>query len=210
MDELKKEEAVAVPTSETPGQAPEPTAPEQDPLKGELDRVQQAGGKTELEKAQYTLRKTAERIAALGGDASSVLVKPKENEPSNEDEKPLTRADLKEILATNANKTAQQLADEIPDNTERELVKYHIENSIRPSGDAQEDLRTARRIVNSIKNERIVEEVARKTPPQTHSSASGAPPIRTANPQELTPVEMNFMKPPFNMTREQIIKARPN
>ena len=77
-----------------------------------------------------------------------------------------------------------------------------------PSGNAQEDLRDARRMVNSVRNEQIVTELNRKTPPKNHSSGSSGPAKQTEPETELTAVEMRFMKPPFNVKKADILKAR--
>jgi len=215
IDNIKMEDLVEQvdSTSETTEQVVETSeteTTEQDPLKIELEKVQNKGGRTELEKAQFSLKKNAERLKELGGDPTSVLgiqqVK-EEYDEENEDDKPVTLGMLKKMQTATATKTALQLADEITDNTEKELVKYYLENRIQASGNPQEDLKDARRMVNAVRNEQIVQEVARKTPPKTHSNSSG---IDAKQEQEivLTADELQFMKPPFSMSKEEIVKAR--
>lgn len=187
---------------------------DQDPLKIELNRVQnsnqQSKGRSELQKAEYSLKKNAERYAQLGGDPTEALgiMVPNESE-EDEDDKPVTKGELKKIIAEGGTKTALQLADDIQDETEKTLVKFYLENRIIPSGNPQEDLRDARRLVNSVKNEQIIAEANRKTPPKTHSSATGAPAKENElDKMELTPQELLFTRPPFKMTKEAIIAAR--
>lgn len=193
-------------SSEATNQAAEETA-QQDPLKKELEKVQNTG-KTEAEKAQFSLKKNAERVRELGGDPASILGIKSEVKEETDDDKPLTRGEYKKLLASQSAKTALQLADEIQDTPERELVKHYLENRIVPSGNPQEDIRDARRMVNSIKNEQIIQEQARRTSSKNHSSASGAPLRTTQAEPELTPSEILFMRPPFKMTKEEILKAR--
>lgn len=199
-----------VETPETSSEATEQEAEEtsqQDPLKTELEKVQNMG-KTETEKAEFSLKKNAERVRELGGDPASILgIKPEVKEETDDDA-PLTRGEYKKLIASQSAKTALQLADEIQDSTERELVKHFLENRIVPSGNPQEDVRDARRMVNSIKNEQLIQEQTRKSSAKTHSSASGAPIKSTQAEPELTPQEILFMHPPFKLTKEQILKAR--
>ncbi len=204
--ENENQEEVIVSTSETTEQEAEETS-EQDPLKTELDKVK-SSGKTEAEKAQFSLKKNADKVRELGGDPAEILgIKPVERGESDDD-RPLTVGEYKKIQASQNAKTALQLADEIPDQSERELAKYYLENRIVPSGNPQEDLRDARRMVNSVKNEQIIAEQNRKNPAKNHSSGSSAPLKQIQKEAELTPVEIQYMKPPFNLTKEQIIKAR--
>lgn len=114
---------------------------------------------------------------------------------------------LKKIQQETVVKTALDLADEIPNEMERQLVKYHLENTIKSSGNANKDLELARGLVNSVKNGQILEETLRKPAPKP-ASGGGAPP-KVEQQEEFTSDELAFMRPPFNMTKEQIIKARP-
>lgn len=206
-ENIKMEDLQEVSTSE----AEETTevVDEQNPLKAELEKVhEKVGAKSELEKAAFSLRKNAERLAELGGDPKSILGIEKEVEADiDEDDAPVTIGMLKKLQKENATQTALQLADDIADPIERELVKHHVENSIRPSGNPREDLNLARAIVNAAKNQQIIEEVSRKSPAKSHTSSSGVP-AKQERPVELTSEEMAFMRPPFNMTKEQILAIR--
>ncbi len=129
-------------------------------------------------------------------------------EIDDEDSQPLTVGMFKKFQQAGATKTAMQLADEIGDETEKELVKYYLENRIQPSGNPQEDLKDARRMVNAVKNEQIIQEVKRKTPAKTHSNGTGAPALDNEIKGELTAEEKVFLGKPFNLSKEQIIKSR--
>lgn len=186
------------------------TATTQDPLKEELDRVQRTG-KTEAEKAAFSLRKNADRAKELGIDPAEVLgFSTKASVSANEDDdKPVTRGDLKRFQQENASKSALQLANEIDNESERELTKYHLENSIKSTGNPSEDFKLARSIVNAAKNSKIIEENARKVEAKTHSNGSGVDARNDIVQGELTAQEKKFLGKPFNMTKDQIIKARP-
>lgn len=177
--------------------------PEQDPLKTELEKVK--SGRTEAEKAAFSLKKNADRVRELGGDPASIL---DIGQPTDGDDTPVTRAELNELIAKQGSKTALQLAEEITDSTERELVKHYLETRITASGNPHDDLRDARRLVNSIKNEQILEEQNRKSPAKTHSNSSGVDGKSSKPEPELTPEEMLFTKAPFNMSVADIIKSR--
>lgn len=183
-------------------------ATEQDPLKTELERVQK-DPKKEREKAERSLHFNAQRVKELGGDPNAILGIKVETEEDYEDEdsKPVTKGELRKMIAGNATKTALQLADEIADNTEKELVRYYLENRITPSGDSTQDFKDARRLVNSLRNERILEEASRKTAPKTHSNASS---VDAKQEKEVvyTPDELTMMKPPFNMSSKEVLEAR--
>ena len=210
-ENIKQEDLVekVVPTSETKVEEEKvevKTETEQDPLKTELERVQKSKY-TEKEKAEFTLKKTADRIKELGGDPNAILGIG-ETEPSEDDDQPLTVGMYKKIQQASASKTALQLADEIQNETERELVQYHLNNSIKSTGIPSEDLKLARALVNAVKNSQVIEEIARKTPAKTHSNGSGANAKDNEVRGELTPQEKLFLGKPFNMTKDQIIKAR--
>ncbi len=108
----------------------------------------------------------------------------------------------------NATKTALQLANDIPNETERELTKYHLGNSIKSTGNPTEDLNLARAIVNAAKNSKIIEEMARKGSPKTHSSASSAGMRHDIEQEELSKDEIVLMKM-AGLTREEVLKSRP-
>lgn len=183
--------------------------PKQDPLKTELERVQNKSKYTEKEKAEHSLRKNAERVKELGGDPTSILGIPKESiEADEDDNQPVTRGMLKKMQQENASKSALQLADEITHESERELVKYHLSNTIKSTGIPAEDLKLARALVNSVKNTEIIQEVQRTTAPKTHSNSSGVDGKKETGEITYTADELQMMKAPFNMAPAQILAAR--
>lgn len=180
-------------------------APSQDPVKVELEREQKKNVRSEAEKAAFSLRKNAERAKELGLNPEEILgIEKKELSPDS----PVTVAMLEQIEKDREHKSALQLADNIPDENERELTKTYLKNRIVPSGNAQEDLRLARGLVNSVKTRQILEEQERKTTASSHSSGPGAPAKFERDPGELTAAELPFTKAPWNLTKEAIIKAR--
>jgi len=187
---------------------------EQDPLEAELERVKSTkGGRSEIEKATYSLQNTARRLIKLGESPSAILGIEKETETFeedivDEDDKPVTQGQLKKIIAASATKTALQMADDIESPTEKELVKYYVENRIVPSGDPAQDFKDARLAVNSLKNTQILEETGRKTEVRNHSNASSVDARTTETEGELSPEEKVFLGAPFNMTKEEILKTR--
>lgn len=174
----------------------------QDILKTELDRVKK-NERSELDKANFSLKKNADRVRELGGDPDEVLGK-----NVSEDDEPITVGMWKRMQAEQASKSALDLANEIASETERELVKYHLGNTIRSTGNPQEDLKLARSIVNSLKNSQVVEEIGRKPLAKSHSSGSGVDAKKSEEIVEYSPLELQMMRPPFNLSREDILKAR--
>lgn len=196
-------------TEETPATATEgaeSTATEQDPLKEELEKVQQktATKRTKKEKLEFTRDRVLKELADLDGGEGT----PPAPAPEDDDDTPLTRGDLRKMQEAATTKTALQLAEDITNETERELVKYHIDNTIKPSGDPATDLKIARSIVNAVKNEQILKQAALKPEAQTHSSDGGAP-ARHEPEIQLTPEEIPFSRPPFNLTKADILAKRP-
>lgn len=183
-------------------------APSQvDPVQQELDRVR-GQGRTEAEKAAFSLKKNAESAVRLGLDPAEILgIKP--GETVVDESTPMTVGMYQQIQKDSAQKTSLQLADVIPDENERELTKHYLQHRLVPSGDPQDDLRIARAAVNSLKNAQILEEEARRGSIRTHGSGTGAPPTVVRDGGELTAAEQPYLKAPWNMTKEAIIKARP-
>lgn len=199
-DKSMEPETKAEDTKVTPAVTTETTpVVEQDPLKTELDKVQRKG-RTRTEKLIFTRNRIDQQLKEEGVDINEV--------EDDEDTKPVTIGMLKKIQAESATKTALDLANEISNDTERELTKYHLENTIRSTGNPQQDFELAQGLVNAVKNRQILDETTRKPELRTHSSGAGAPAKVVKTQDDLTAEELSFTKPPFNMTKEQILKAR--
>lgn len=199
-EEEKKTETPVVPS--TTEQTPKvETTTEQDPLKTELDRVQRKSP-SKVEKLKFQKRKINQQLRELGEEDE--MDDPDDDE---DDTKPVTRGELKQMQAQAATKTALDLASEVTNETERELLKFHLENTIKSTGNPQEDFKLAQQLVLAAKNSKILEEQNRKPETKTTPSTPGAP-AKIEKNEELTPEELSFMGPPFNLTKEEILKAR--
>ncbi len=197
-DNMEKNESVTPAEQGEKEQAPV----EPNPVKEALERVQKKGeGRTELEKARFTRQQIDKRIAELESDEGAT---PLEDE---DDSKPVTIGDLKKLEREQSKKTALNLADEIEDEAERELAKHYLTNTIRPSGNPKEDLRVARQLVNAEKNKQLIEQAQKKNSAPSMSNSSGAP-ANFEESFEPTPEELVYMRPPFNLKKEQIIASR--
>jgi len=180
-----------------------------DPVKVELEKIQKKGkGRTELEKAIFTKNQIEKRIAELKGETEQDDVP-----ESDDDSVPVTVGMLKKIQKQQNARTALAIAEEqIEDEKELELVKYHLQNTIKPSGSATDDLRVARSIVNSVKNKLILDEISKKTAPKRTSSGSSSP-GKHEDMFEPTQEEIRMMQfkgfdgKPL-LTKEDVIKAR--
>lgn len=181
-------------------------APPQDPVKAELDRVQGKKVFTEAEKAAFTLKKNAERAKELGLNPAEILGVTSPAPVAEDDNAPVTVGMLKKRDAEVAQKTALQLADEIADPHVRELTKHHLTESIRPSGNPQEDMRKALAIVSTVKNGQILEELGRKTIPGGPTGAGG--PAKSPTDQFVPTADEAALMHSFKLTQKDILAAR--
>lgn len=200
------------PQAETTGTAPEAditNEPSQNPVEEELKREEKRTTRSEPEKAAYTLQKQAERAKELGLDPAEILGLKTTKDTEGTEGTVVTLEMLDAREKERGQKTALQLADELSDEHERNLAKKYLLEKIVPSGDPHEDLRFARLAINALKNSVILEEAGRKGTPSRFNTAAGAPAKQVAAEIELSPSEVVFTKPPFNLTKEQIVAARP-
>lgn len=182
-----------------------------DPVDAALKEEQARNKRTETEKAEYTLRKQAARARELGLDPAQILgvtSAPTNFDDGDDDNKPVTRGDLRRIQQEAATKTAFEMADGIEDEKERELTKEYLKRVV-PSGNPAEDLKFARLAVNATKTGQVLEEIGRHRSAPSHSSGTGGPGRQEDN-SVFTPDknEAALMRPPFNLSKEDIIKAR--
>lgn len=143
-------------------------------------------------------------LAELGVDVED------EDDETGEDEdldKPVTLRDLQAIEAGKARQTSQQMVETmISDALDRTAVVEAL-RLIVPSGDPEKDFKAAVAIANIERNSKILEEVARNPVVRNRPTGTGAP----ANREEVftpTPQEQAFMRPPFNLSKEAVLKAR--
>lgn len=212
MEEKTTEELVnELESTSTPEPVVEPVTTEEatDPLKVELERVKSK--KTPQEKAKDSLFFNAEQAKKLGLDPAEILgIKPKE-EIVEEDDKPVTRKELEELLFKSrqdtAIKSSVELANEISDEAERELTLFHINNTIKSTGDPKEDLKLARALTNSVRNSQIIEEASRKPIAKTHSSATSGN-TNTSEPTVVLTAEEQAYLATGLVTKDEILIAR--
>lgn len=187
-------------------EAKEPSHVDENPVKQELDKVQKHQGRTEAEKAAFTLKKNAERARELGIDPEEILGFGKTEIDKST---PVTIEMLEQMEKEKSQKTSLQLADSITDEHERGLTKHYLTHRIVSSGNPQEDLRLARSMVNSVKNGQLLEETVRAKDAKGHNASPGAPVKQEADSGELTAAELPFTKAPWNLSKEQIVSKRP-
>jgi len=201
MDIENKVDLNATPTVAPEVQPQEPSQP--NPLQKELDKIEnQKSGRSKREKLEFTLNRVKQQLAEIDG-VDPVIV-----ETTEDKSKPLTIAEYERIQRDNENNKAVDLAEDIEDDTERKLTVHYLENVIKPSGNAEVDLANARAIVNAKRNALIAEEAQRVSPANHYSSAPGGPGKRPEEVFEPTAEEASMMRAPFNLTKEDVIKAR--
>ena len=194
----------------------EETKVTEDPILAELERVKgQTHGKTPQEKAAFALKLQAQRLKDQGLDIAEILGIKQEKEEIEEEneEKPLTRKDIEQLLGQSKpkEKSAVELAqEENVSDTEKELTLYYLENIIRPSGNANDDLKNAKTMVNSVRNSKIMEMQNLKPEAKSFSNASSIEIKNTTQNIQLTPEEDLFyrqsQKDGIPFTKEEIIK----
>lgn len=195
------DEVITVPSAE-PAEVKTPDqAPLHDPIKQERERIEASTDKklTKKDRLIFAKGKIDEQLKELG-----VL-----DEVAVDPTTPVTVGMLNDIEKSKAKNTAVELAQSIENEDERIVVIDYLENRIIPSGNPQADLSLARAAVNSLRNQQLLEESARGGTPKTHSSASGAPSAQTLTTEELSEMELVFTRPPYNLTKAQVIAKRP-
>lgn len=173
------------------------------PVVTELEKEQKRNQRSEKEKAEYSLKMNAKRLQDLGGNPTEVLGI---REASQEEDSDVPDWYRKE-KAKEAQRTALELADDIPDDADKNLVKEYLSKRIVPSGNAQDDFRLALSAVMSLKNKQVIEEIARRTPPRV-VAAGGSQPVKVEDQFAPTQEESIMMQPPYNVSKEKILEAR--
>lgn len=168
----------------------------QEALKKELEKVNK-GKFTKRERLEFEKRKIDDQLSKIDEE---------EGISSVEDDTPVTVGMLDKLNKEKSKKTSLDLAENIEDETERELAKHYLQNRIVPSGNPEEDLKMARATINSLKNAQIAEELSRKQNPKK-GNAPGNPAKHEAEFVP-TPEESIFMSTPYNMSKNDVIKAR--
>lgn len=172
-----------------------------------LSQAPTLNGETERKK-QKLLRKKG----FINKELKSLGVEDEEEDDDDEEEdeddldRPLTHRDLQRIQAKNARKTTLEMADAIEDEDQREAVKAAL-RMVVATGDPEVDFGNAVAIANRERNDKILEEVGRRGTVRTARTKTGAAARIEA---EFTPTadEAVYMRPPFNLTKKDILEAR--
>lgn len=131
-----------------------------------------------------------------------------EEDDLDDEDRPLTMGDLKRIDARKAAKTALEMANAIEDAGDKAAVVEALK-SVVPSGDPQKDFGNAVAIANRVRNSVILEEAGRKVAAPAHTMGAGAPARQQQGDKfEPTLQEQAYMRPPFSLSKEEILAAR--
>jgi hypothetical protein len=171
------------------------------------DPLQKKPERTEKEKAMFTLRKTADRVRQLGADPEEVLGLKKE--PVDEDMSDdtfLTVGAFKDIQKKEARKTALEMAQQIEDEYERAEVIRALSRVV-PSGKAIDDYNFAVSAAGAKRSYMIAEDIQRRIAP-AKTASGGSTSAKKEEQFEPTEEEKVFMSPPYNLTKEDVLKAR--
>jgi len=195
MDENNQVENPVVPTA-TPEETPAPSQTP-DPIAVEVQKIE-TKKRPKAEVLKYNIERLQKELEEENAKNGVV----------EDDSVPVTRAELKSFLAEKTQESALELAQGLVDENERKLTIHHLQNTIRSTGDAEKDFALALSLTNAVKNGQLAQESARAVRPRTVASAPSAPPKEKSN-EELTSDEQKMMGPPFNLSKEQILAARP-
>ena len=151
----------------------ETTTPENGETKVETKAPSQSKKETErsrLDKLRHT-KASIEAQIAEEEKANGIVIS-----AEDDDDKPLTKRDLKNMQRDEAKKTALQLANDIQDEDVRNAVIDNLNSTILPSGNPQRDFQKAVDLANSEKNRQIAAlKTQNKGKPSTVRSGGGAP-----------------------------------
>lgn len=161
-------------------------------------------GKMKAKRADIdkTLREYGEDDDELAADDDDDEIDP---------DKPLTLRDLQRIDAGKAHKTAKELAAAVADPDERKAIQDALANSINPTliaSNPQQAFEQARAIANGARNSKIIEEANRRGKGAGGRATGAGAPAKVDDFFEPTVEERHYMRPPFNMTKEEILAAR--
>lgn len=203
---LTPEEIAKLPEAEraaAQAEADKAKADSQDPTKLELEK-REAQKRTEKEKAEFSLKKNAQRLKDLGGDPTEILGGSGSSHDGEDDGIPQW---YKDEQAKKESNTALQMADKIPDEDTKKLVKEYLSTNIKPSGNAETDFKLALAAASALKNKQVIEEINRHSTART--TASGGT-VAAHNEDEFvpTPEEQVMMSKPYNLSKAKIIEAR--
>ncbi len=140
--------------------------------KSKVESLQRKNGeRTRLEKLHHTAASIQAQIAEEEARNGIVIT------DDEDDDKPITKGDLKRIQREDAKKSALQLTNDIEDEEERSHVADILQTRIVSTGNPKKDFQTALDLANSEKNRQIAEEAARKKAKvTTRSTGTGMPP----------------------------------
>lgn len=134
--EKDEEKIETIPPKEVPPKEQEPSQTKKEP-------------KSRIEKLRHT-KASIEAQIAEEEKANGIVIS-----SEDDDDKPLTKGDLKRMQRDEAKKTALQLANNIQDEDERAAVIENLQTAILPSGNPQKDFQKAVDLANSEKNRQI-------------------------------------------------------
>jgi aminopeptidase N len=184
-DETKKadetKDAAAASKEVKADKTAETESSQKNPVKEELERVKKP--RSQLDKLKFKRQEIDEQIESLEGTDTTV---------TNDDDKPLTKGEFKKMQMENSKKSSLQLADDIGDEDERNLVKHYLNERIVPSGNPTEDLRLARSAVNSVKNGQLAEDATRNRSQSSRSSSGSGAAAKTDDASNFQPTELEL------------------
>lgn len=130
----------------------------------ELDKVQKKGRVyTPKEKAEYNLKKIADEVRKHGGDPAELLgVDPTDPDAVADIAEEAGRKGAAKVLQDDKKRELdKKLRSRARTPAEADLVRHHLENSIVPSGDPDEDLDNAFALANKKAIARRPDEIKR-------------------------------------------------
>lgn len=189
------------------------------PEKGDSD-TEDIDFKAELEKAKRQLEQSKHALKDLAYQNRELKRKKGEEKEADEDD---DAPNLEEIIEKKSSEMEQRIRKEVSKSTARlyarslarnpdeaELILYHYENSIRLTGNIEDDIENARLLANRKRFSADIEERDRalRAAKETAGGASGSHKIPREKQIQLTPQEEQLLKIYPNLKAEDIVKAR--
>lgn len=123
-----------------------------------------------------------------------------------DDDRPVTHGDLRKMNQKAARESAVSMADAISDEADKAAVKAALAQVVH-SGDPEKDFKAAVAIANIERNSKILEEIGRRGVVRRKPTGTGAAPL-IEDAFEPTNMEKMYMRPPFSLSKQDILKTR--
>lgn len=206
MNEEKKVEFPPASEEQKKNAAPNNTGAENIDYKAELERLQKENSEAQF--VIHSLKDKQKKKAEVTEGYETLTVIDKEE--IQELARGAAREEAEKQHALNRNTLVKNKIRSMASNKdEEELISHHLMNSIRPTGDVDEDINNAKLLANSKRYSSELSEAVRSlASKENRGMGSGAGQKQaTESPISLTPDEQKIAKR-YGLTNEEALKAK--